>query len=558
MPPSPDEQQSDSANAESSTSAESNRTARPQDKFNPSASARPASWWDYVGWSGNGQPQPTQSGGSEEDKHDDSKQAEAHKEEPPVTQSAPDEQAAQTPNPHGPATATEEPSPQNKDNEEVPPSDAKSDKKAASVFSAETVRSHGSVWYSPWAWYSPPANASSATAPADVTGSTAPKTESEMVKEEALARDQEERQAELVPEPEPVPPPSHEREATPEPANPIQSTLSENRSGWMSFFVSKAATMKAVTNEASEKKDEGMEVMEIDDDDDAPDPSVATEVEIPQSKDAKKVIPIPKPLSLLSSSPTPSLPSPVPTPKTPKLPTSKSPTVPSPQKEREPKKQDPPAPPLTDSESVKRDTARGARTPSPTPSKSSTSPTSAKPSAPNLVLPTWADTFHSPPRSYVPPRSPNAKSKLTGALSFVAGALFSNEGARGSKGGRGKGKEKDKNKGKEREQFGTWSASTGATSSGNSELLTYGRELPKALDVLGEQLNPYILNGGCRVVVIGVAGWAPGASPCVLAAVGSGDGIADRLPFAPHRRCDENARRRGTFLSELRARLGGR
>ena len=46
-------------------------------------------------------------------------------------------------------------------------------------------------------------------------------------------------------------------------------------SGWMSFFVSQAATLKAVMNEANTNKDSGMEVMDTDDE---PDSSAAIEV----------------------------------------------------------------------------------------------------------------------------------------------------------------------------------------------------------------------------------------------------------------------------------------
>ncbi|KAM5534128.1 hypothetical protein V8D89_012148 [Ganoderma adspersum] len=178
-------------------------------------------------------------------------------------------------------------------------------------------------------------------------------------------------------------------------------------------------------------------------------------------------------------------------PKTPKSP-AKAPTK---EKDREPKKPET-APPLTDSESVK----RGARTPSPTPSS-----VAPAPPKPNFVLPTWEDTFHILPRSQPPPRSHGAKSKLTGALSYVAGALFSESGFV-----KGKGKGKGKAKGKGVDGYGTW-ASPAPTQQEPGEFVAFGQELPKALDVVGETLNPYILNGGCRVVVIGVAGWSPGA-----------------------------------------------
>ncbi|KAI0692246.1 hypothetical protein C8T65DRAFT_669945 [Cerioporus squamosus] len=474
VPPTPDEHPPESAPSEAS---------EPQvgetQQSGGHADSRAASWWDYIAWGAHAQDPSSRP----PDGKTDARRATSR----PCNFRFPDASARVGPQPQAARDSAE-------------PAAQKADGKPASVFSAETAKSHGSVWYSPWAWYSSPASASRDDTPKDsgASGSSdAPKTESELVKEEALARDQEQDTPKPPSSPEPVAAP--ERAATPERANPIQSTITDNKSGWMSFFVSRAATMKAVTNEAAETKDSGMEVMDIDDE---PNPPAA--IEVPTGKDVQRAAASPKALSLLSMSPKPSSPSPPPTPKSPKKPT----TAPPP-KEREPKKQDPPAPPLTDSESIKRDTARGARSPSPTPSKGSTPPDSAKPQAPNLVLPTWADTFHSPPRSHVPPRTPTTKSKLTGALSSIAGALF-------SEGSRGKGK---KGKGKEREQFGTWAAPAVGQQGGEAaaEFLTFGQDLPKALDVLGEQLNPYILNGGCRVVVIGVAGWSPGAVTRTLA-----------------------------------------
>ena len=129
------------------------------------------------------------------------------------------------------------------------------------------------------------------------------------------------------------------------------------------------------------------------------------------------------------------------------------------------------------------------------------------PPKPNFVLPTWEDTFHIQPRSQPPPRPHGAKSKLTGALSYVAGALFSGES--GLAKGKGKGKGKAKSKDRDLDGYGTW-ASPAPAQQESGEFVAYGQELPKALDVVGETLNPYILNGGCRVVVIGVAGWSPG------------------------------------------------
>ncbi|OSC98323.1 hypothetical protein PYCCODRAFT_1375428 [Trametes coccinea BRFM310] len=466
---------------------------------------RASSWWDYLGWGGHHPEDHAKPSEPGKDDADRSVSAEAAQ-EPCTAPSQVDSEAQPAEPPQSPhATAVPEPesatdsaaknatSPaaQQKANQ-----DDKTAAKPASVFSAETVKSQGSAWYSPWAWYSSspaPGSTSQADAggPAN-EGQEAPKTESEIVKEQALARDQS---AEAEgPDQAPASagdttPKGQQKDITPkattsspEPANPIESSLAENKSGWMSFLMSRALTIKSITNESHDRKDDGMEVMEIDDE---PQPSAA--ISIPTGNDAQRAAAAssPKPASPAPSSPQP--------PSTPKSPTGKTPAAPPP-KEREPRNPDP-AEPLTESDSIKRETTKnGPRSPSPTPSKASgtTPPSSARP---NFVLPTWEDTFHSPPRSYAPPRSQGAKSKLTGALSYVTGALFSkDERAQG------------KGKGKARE-----------TSSVPPEFLTFGQELPKALDVVGEELNPYILNGGCRVVVIGVAGWSPGAVTRTLA-----------------------------------------
>lgn len=61
-------------------------------------------------------------------------------------------------------------------------------------------------------------------------------------------------------------------------------------------------------------------------------------------------------------------------------------------------------------------------------------------------------------------------------------------------------------KGKER--AGTRGASAEV---GPSELSEFGKELPRALNVMGDRMDLRLPQGACRVVVIGIAGWSPGA-----------------------------------------------
>lgn len=391
----------------------------------------------------------------------------------------------------------------------------KEDKKpTASLFSADTSKSQGSAWYSPWSWYAgspvvpssstltPKASDSNETLSGKMEGHQ--KTASEMVKEDALARDNA-----TTPPSEPQPQPGspsadaqpkgdgpvsvEETRPTTSPqssTNPIESTISTNRSGWASFFMSKALLMKSVTDgeESAQRDANGMEVMDIEDDDEAEQPA---ENAAAGSTDGSNLLPTAaQAISIVvgkkkqpSSSPS--------------SPRSTESTPPPPRREREPKKSGAPAPPLTNSESIKKETTKPSsiRAPSPTPSK--TSVTSPRAQPPNLVLPTWNDIFLSPPRSIVPPPpTPPAtqKGKIGKTLQFVSGVLFS-----GKDGKEGDRKKPDgKGKGKEREE--------------DSLFVHHGSELPKALEVLGSPLDPAALHESCRVVVIGVAGWSPGTS----------------------------------------------
>lgn len=478
--------------------------------------------------------------------------------------------------------------------------------KPPSVLSADTAKSQGSVaaWYAPWAWYGSGAiPGSSSDNPKGTTdgkgegedahvggggggngmvkgkgdgdGDEKKMTESEIVKEEALARDgrlsssgvaspsrdqecQEQKGQEGEQEGKDAPPTVKEAldAAMSANSNPIEKSMVDNTMGWAQFFMSRALMMKTITDgsekdkEGIVKRDEnGMEVMELDDDEleaagGGGSATLVATSDRPRagssgSGTTGKEMVLRTAQGLVPSSGT-----------TPKAP---SPTPSSKKLEREPKKSDPPAPPLTNSDSIKRETTRpkgimgttgttttgpGGRAPSPAPSKKSgyASPTPSqnqqKVQTPNLVLPTWADTFHAPPRSIVPPPPPtkagpsSVRDKISGAVKFVGGMLFAQpkdsvedhphslshshgqtraqaqqsphlhqqqqqHEQRPSHQG-GKGKQRERSLGPE------------------DELLLFGKDLPKALDILGQNMDETLLNGECRVVVIGVAGWSPG------------------------------------------------
>jgi hypothetical protein len=44
-----------------------------------------------------------------------------------------------------------------------------------------------------------------------------------------------------------------------------------------------------------------------------------------------------------------------------------------------------------------------------------------------------------------------------------------------------------------------------------SELGDFGKSLPRAVNVVGDQMDSKVLHGVCKVVVIGIAGWSPSA-----------------------------------------------
>ncbi|KAF9494681.1 hypothetical protein BDN71DRAFT_1392831 [Pleurotus eryngii] len=391
-----------------------------------------------------------------------------------------------------PATATSLPSDIAPRPEVEPAAPDNQVEQAEDVMSVRSTESQGTLaWFSPWAWYG---NGSVAPTIAEEAVQTrveesggSVKTESEIVREEALTGSDEpaggeklEGKSDSSPDPDPS-------AVGPEvSANPIEDTITSNRVGWASFFAARGLLTKRI-----EMKEEGeMEVMNIDEE----------EAEVGQIGDATKKDEVEKP----SRQTVPPLDPPSPQKST----TSSKPAMVEKSKrgrDKEPRSK-PPAPPLTISDSVKRGALR-RKSASPAPSIASTS-SKAKPTkqksgtstpasrTPNLVLPTWEDTFHAQPRNHVPPPPP---STLARTMKFVSGVLFAKETSEGeSSGWKGKSKEIEK------------------------EMVHFGKSLPRAWDVMkkhsstgsgsGSGLAPEDVLRGCRkVVVIGIHGWFPGA-----------------------------------------------
>ena len=411
----------------------------------------------------------------------------------------------------------------------LPDSDADDTIKPASVASSEGQPS----WLTPWNWYSSSAVIPPPQSPLPPVEEENERglTESQMIKEAALARDSQPPSATT----QPPAPASEGDKATDivkddgkgysDEVNPIRSTAAVNRSGWTSFFMTKS--IKSVT-EAGEKKvvgnetgNGGMEVMEVPDPEDLPpDTTVtvtATTTAAPPTPSStstmaaivNQFVPRSSASSIKSSSSR--------IPGSPTQPLKKEIEKEPERGEKGPKIRDSPVPPLTNSENVKKEIAKKGpeRPSSPSPSKRSgtSTPISPRNGPPNLVLPTWGDTFHAPPRSLLPismmrKENEEAPSAVTKTIKMLWSRGWEVTGMGSVKG---------------KERAGTRGASVDREQV--SELGDFGKPLPRALNVVGDQMDPKVLHGACRVVVIGIAGWSPGAVTRTIAG-----GVSSLLP----------------------------
>ncbi|KIK94335.1 hypothetical protein PAXRUDRAFT_111172, partial [Paxillus rubicundulus Ve08.2h10] len=315
--------------------------------------------------------------------------------------------------------------------------------------------SQDSAWYSPWAWSrSSATTTTTANIRADVScGSQQSNTNqlqlgSELVEKKASTADNEAQSTsdEITSSPQET----HASATRSDDTNPIQSTISSNRSGWISFFTARAMAMKSITYE---KEGGEMEIMDIEEEDTTGTTtgysSTSVAPQAPPTKDAK--------LSVLGQPPLTSV-----------VQTSSLLA----------KNSDAKQAPLTRTATSSEPAVR--RPPSPPPAKTSGAKTPTTPPSPNLVLPTWKAVFHSPPRSSVPQPPPSALSRT---FQYVSGVLFPHDEATSNKG-----------KGKERE----------------INYSPYDKALPRAWDVFEGLQDVDALRGCKRVVVIGVHGWFPG------------------------------------------------
>ncbi|KAG6872506.1 hypothetical protein C0995_009262 [Termitomyces sp. Mi166 len=523
-----------------------------------------SSWWSYVGWSSSTITVPSSADSAPPLSRDSSPT-------PTIRASTPAESSSNS-NPDSTLSdaCTQPLSPESND----PTTTAK----------PESEDAEGDIpsssWYNPWTWYSSTSTSSLAPPPITSTSTTtdapapAEKPDFEAIKGDLPARAKEEEdvarvQTETLNNSEPEQPPRV--------LNPIEATITMNRSGWASFFSSKSLIIKTITAPPApdvERDENGVEVMDVPDDDE-PQPQSQAHTPGQRGRDATvkgsitpgdkaKSIPAKNSGELEKHKEKNKAPTPTPS-------TSRSSSVtPAPNLKGK-------APPLIIADSIKFTPASSSarspspafsikKPPSPTPSVMSTSnsTSAAQPksksksqpssrsntpnrptrtSAPNLILPTWSDTFHTLPRSQVPPPPQSgSEGALSKTMRFVSGVLFAgDESARGSS-DTDRDKEQEKRRRERAERF-----------------KYFGKELPRAHDVVNPPPPPVSASGssskwgmgkgkdkgkeremgekedvlrGCkRLVVIGVHGWFPGT--VMRSVIGERAWAANRIRVYP-------------------------
>ncbi|KAL1675823.1 hypothetical protein EV122DRAFT_217712 [Schizophyllum commune] len=530
-----------------SESAESGQSA---DSLQPSASPesehdnadtvraretqRSASWWDYVGW-GYGYSQ------AEEDeakrRHEEAKAADATDARQPSESKLPPETVASAPSvlptqPEAQQPLTQDATPTTNAPKETPTvneppaaketpqpaTDHPEPNKALSVHST----AGSAYWYLPWAWYYGSGDSDDGKGDTHATGdkkaegdkvdangeqAQAPLTDderaeltaAERVKEAALARDREQEGKVAangtvptggdVSKGEPVQRAASEPSRSETPsiaaviANPV-ATIVTSRSGWASFFTSNRTLTRRI--EDVQRDENGMEVMEIGDEEGE---GQGEAKEVKEETDRARADSV----GSVKSDGVSSVKSKAPTLVISDDVKAKAKEVMK-AKEESRKGGDGKVKDVKVKEDPKKDDKDRAK------SKSRKSSVSAPrtPPPPNLVLPTWQDTFHAPPRSNVPPPPP-APTKMGRVGRFVRGVLFNADAAAAS-GALGSALRNDGGE------------SSTAPKSPDPDYTRFGMALPRALELLPPELRSSPVPIPCkRCVVIGIHGWFPGA-----------------------------------------------
>lgn len=357
--------------------------------------------------------------------------------------------------------------------------------KAPSLLSTDASEPQGSAWYSPWSWYQ--GSSTPVILTSSPPGSQAVSDGEGNVQLEPSQNDEPLNQMATAVSPSPDLQPFAGE------ANPISSTIVNNKSGWISFFSARAVAMKSISNESH---NEEMEVMNLDEDEASPatGPPSSSTSSAPLSKD----VDVPSP----GSTGVPHM-----------SPSSSSSALKA----------------LEDKSTPANDSANSSNAirldankcpPSPTPSKKSGVKTPTVPPPPNLILPTWDDTFHTYPRTHVPTEPPSALSKT---FQYVSEVLFPRDETASHKKGKGK--------------------------SGERPLEPYEKALPRSWDVIGGQQQQDVLRGCQTAVVIGVHGWFPGA--VMRTVIGEPTGTSSKFVSMAVRALEEFQVKHGVKLSKI-------
>ncbi|KAJ7071196.1 hypothetical protein C8F01DRAFT_1206765 [Mycena amicta] len=451
-----------------------------------------SSWWEYVGWSS--APQSTQ----------------------PRPQDKQEEQGESTPKPAVQQISEESEPPAAASIDELGP--VRNDEVAAPVSNEQS-----SSWYSPWAWYglapSDPNPASSneektpeaPSPPLDLAeAASEPSPPSPFVPDSRTAAQQRYwtsffsasySQPPLSSNPavetgadapeitvESTPPPVPKTSSSVALPNPIADSMTSQSASWVSFF--NTGTLGYISRKTVASGEP--EVMEIDVDEVPAEQEVSKTppaIVVPTAPPSTGTKPEAKPAKLakeeLEGKPMKEGPSP--------SKAIKDETPARPTKTAKPSSK-PSAPPLTISDSVKRQHLQAT-------SRQSKPASIAPPRTPpaNLVLPTWADTFHTAPRSVVPQRFIDAQGRTVGramekTMKFVSSVLFASDGSSSRK------RRSSIAKGK---------------AHGSGEFEDWGLGLPRAWDGVRRMYKEGnfedVLRGCRNVCVIGIHGWFPGA-----------------------------------------------
>ncbi|KIJ30480.1 hypothetical protein M422DRAFT_36545, partial [Sphaerobolus stellatus SS14] len=247
------------------------------------------------------------------------------------------------------------------------------------------------------------------------------KTEAELVKEEAMSRAEAQDAQSNTPQ-------QSDTDLPPAKPNPVLNSI-ETRTGWLSVFASASVKVRGLKEEG-----EVMEVMSVEEEEIG---EVTT-----QQPAADPMGSFAKPSEADST-----------------LPSKKASSLKAPS-------EDSPRKPLTSDKDLRKRV-----------SQSSGPEKSPRDKVPNLVLPTFEDTFATPPRSVPFPKAP---SSLRRTMRYLSGFVFPDDEKNGG----------SRKKGKEREVF--------------------GQHLPRLWGMAGEDPDTG-LKDIKRVVVVGIHGWFPGA-----------------------------------------------